>query len=47
MLEVLGSVLNVLTFAVGAIGGISLLFGAIGIVTIMTIAVNERISEIG
>jgi putative ABC transport system permease protein len=47
MLEVLGSVLNVLTFAVGAIGGISLLVGAIGIVTIMTIAVNERISEIG
>ncbi len=47
MLEVLGSVLNVLTFAVGAIGGISLLVGAIGIVTIMTIAVNERSSEIG
>ncbi len=47
MLEVLGSVLNVLTFAVGAIGGISLLVGAIGIVTIMTIAVNERTSEIG
>ncbi|ABM05383.1 ABC transporter permease protein [Psychromonas ingrahamii 37] len=47
MLEVLGSVLNVLTFAVGAIGGISLLVGAIGIVTIMTISVNERISEIG
>ncbi len=47
MLDVLGSVLNVLTFAVGAIGGISLLVGAIGIVTIMTIAVNERISEIG
>lgn len=36
-----------LTFAVGAIGGISLLVGAIGIVTIMTIAVNERINEIG
>lgn len=47
MLEVLGSVLNVLTFAVGAIGGISLLVGAIGIVTIMTISVNERIGEIG
>jgi len=47
MLEVLGSILNVLTFAVGAIGGISLLVGAIGIVTIMTIAVNERINEIG
>jgi len=47
MLEVLGSILNVLTFAVAAIGSISLLVGAIGIVTIMTIAVNERISEIG
>jgi putative ABC transport system permease protein len=47
MLDVLGSVLNVLTFAVAAIGGISLLVGAIGIVTIMTIAINERINEIG
>jgi len=47
MLDVLGSILNVLTFAVAAIGGISLLVGAIGIVTIMTIAVNERTSEIG
>lgn len=47
MLDVLGSILNVLTFAVAAIGGISLLVGAIGIVTIMTISVNERISEIG
>lgn len=47
MLDVLGSVLDVLTFAVGAIGGISLLVGAIGIVTIMTIAVNERTGEIG
>ena len=47
MLDVLGSVLDVLTFAVGAIGGISLLVGAIGIVTIMTIAINERTNEIG
>jgi len=47
MLEVLGSILNILTFAVGAIGGISLLVGAIGIVTIMTISVNERTGEIG
>ena len=47
MLDVLGGVLEVLTFAVGAIGGISLLVGAIGIVTIMTIAVNERTNEIG
>ena len=47
MLDVLGSVLNVLTFAVAAIGGISLLVGAIGIITIMTIAVDERTNEIG
>ncbi|MEN8131493.1 MAG: ABC transporter permease [Pseudomonadota bacterium] len=47
MLDVLGSVLDILTFAVGALGGISLLVGAIGIVTIMTIAVNERTNEIG
>ena len=47
MLEVLGSIVDVLTFSVAAIGGISLLVGAIGIVTIMTIAVNERTGEIG
>ncbi|MEL7044531.1 MAG: ABC transporter permease [Pseudomonadota bacterium] len=47
MLDVLGGVLNILTFAVAAIGSISLLVGAIGIVTIMTIAVNERTNEIG
>lgn len=47
MLDVLGSILNVLTFAVGAIGSISLLVGGIGIITIMTISVNERTSEIG
>ena len=47
MLEVLGSVLDVVTFAVGALGGISLLVGAVGILTIMTIAVRERTAEIG
>lgn len=47
MLEVLGSVLGILTMAVGGLGAISLLVGAVGIVTIMTIAVNERTSEIG
>jgi putative ABC transport system permease protein len=47
MLEVLGSVLNILTLAVGALGGISLLVGGVGILTIMTISVNERINEIG
>lgn len=47
MLEVLGSVLGVLTFAVGALGSISLLVGGVGILTIMTIAVAERTGEIG
>jgi putative ABC transport system permease protein len=47
MLDVLGSILNILTFAVAAIGGISLLVGAIGIITIMTISINERTNEIG
>ncbi len=47
MMDVLGSVLDVLTFAVGALGGISLLVGGVGILTIMTIAVTERTNEIG
>ncbi|MEW5910334.1 MAG: ABC transporter permease, partial [Thermodesulfobacteriota bacterium] len=47
MISVLGSVLNVLTLAVGALGGISLLVGGVGIMTIMTIAVRERTAEIG
>ncbi len=46
-LEVLGSVLDVITFAVGALGGISLLVGGVGILTIMTMAVTERTTEIG
>ena len=47
MLEVLGSVLGILTMAVGGLGAISLVVGGVGIVTIMTIAVNERTPEIG
>jgi putative ABC transport system permease protein len=47
MLEVLGNVLDVLTFAVGALGGVSLLVGGVGILTIMTMAVRERTGEIG
>jgi putative ABC transport system permease protein len=47
MLEVLGSVLSVLTLGVAALGSISLLVGGVGIFTIMTIAVRERTQEIG
>lgn len=46
-MEVLSSVLDVITFAVGALGGISLLVGGVGILTIMTMAVTERTTEIG
>jgi putative ABC transport system permease protein len=47
MLDVLGSIIDVLTIGVGALGGISLLVGGVGIFTIMTIAVRERTGEIG
>lgn len=47
MLRKLDSVLSVLTLAVAALGGISLLVGSVGILTIMTIAVSERVTEIG
>lgn len=47
MLDVLSSVLGVLTVAVGALGGVSLLVGGVGILTIMTISVAERTGEIG
>jgi putative ABC transport system permease protein len=47
MLDTLGTVLDVLTFSVAALGGISLLVGAVGMVTLMHIAVAERVAEIG
>ena len=47
MLRTLSNILDILTMAVGALGGISLLVGGVGIVTIMTIAVSERTAEIG
>lgn len=47
MLASMDSILSILTLAVAALGGISLLVGSVGILTIMTIAVSERISEIG
>jgi putative ABC transport system permease protein len=47
MLEVFGNVMDVVTMAVAAIAGISLLVGATGILTMMWIAVGERTGEIG
>jgi putative ABC transport system permease protein len=47
MLDVLGSIVDVLTLGVAALGGISLLVGGVGIFTIMTISVRERTQEIG
>ncbi|HVT18677.1 MAG TPA: ABC transporter permease [Thermoanaerobaculia bacterium] len=47
MLSVFDNVMNVITLSVGAIAGISLLVGAVGILTMMWIAVGERTAEIG
>jgi len=47
MLEVFGNVMAMVTMAVGAIAGISLVVGAIGILTMMWISVRERTGEIG
>ncbi|OYY94197.1 MAG: peptide ABC transporter permease [Hydrogenophilales bacterium 28-61-23] len=46
-LAALDSILDVLTFAVAALGSISLLVGGVGILTLMTITVAERTGEIG
>jgi putative ABC transport system permease protein len=47
MLDVFGNVMGMITMAVGAIAGISLVVGAIGILTMMWITVRERTEEIG
>ncbi|MBL8111930.1 MAG: ABC transporter permease [Acidobacteria bacterium] len=47
MLETLDRILGIVNAAVGGIGGVSLLVGAIGILTMMWISVNERTAEIG
>jgi putative ABC transport system permease protein len=47
MLSVFGNVMDIVTMAVGAIAGVSLVVGAIGILTMMWIAVGERTNEIG
>jgi putative ABC transport system permease protein len=47
MLDALNNVMDLITFSIGAVAGISLLVGAIGVFTMMWIAVGERVSEIG
>lgn len=47
MLDTLDRVIRIVSMAVGGIGAISLLVGAIGILTMMWISVNERVPEIG
>lgn len=47
MLEALSRVTRVVSLAVVAIAGVSLVVGAIGVLTVMWIAVGERRSEIG
>lgn len=47
ILKTLGSILDIIKAVVAAIGSISLLVGGVGILTIMSIAVNERTGEIG
>lgn len=47
MLDTFGRVIGIITIAVTAIAGVSLLVGAIGILTVMWISVNERTAEIG
>jgi putative ABC transport system permease protein len=47
MLEMFDRVLGELTLGVAALGGVSLLVGAVGVLTILWISVGERTQEIG
>jgi len=47
MLESLNEIMQIVTLAAVGIAGISLIVGAIGILTMMWISVGERVSEIG
>ncbi len=47
MIETFGKVMNVITLGAGAIAAVSLIVGAIGILTMMWISVGERTPEIG
>ncbi len=47
MLDTFGKIIGMITIAVSGIAGVSLLVGAMGILTIMWISVHERTNEIG
>ncbi|GJL64644.1 MAG: ABC transporter permease [Nitrospirales bacterium] len=47
MLETMDNIMNVITVAVAVIAGISIIVGAIGIMTVMWMVVRERTGEIG
>jgi putative ABC transport system permease protein len=47
MLASLDKILGILTLAIAGLGGISLFIGGVGVLTIMTISLRERTSEIG
>jgi len=47
MLASLNRILKFVTLAIAGIGGISLVVGGVGVATIMTTAMHERMSEIG
>jgi putative ABC transport system permease protein len=47
MLDTFGKIIGMITIAVSGIAGVSLLVGAMGILTVMWISVHERTNEIG